>query len=252
MLVPAKGYVVPDRKQTIKMFSAADVEGAEIHFTTDGSEPSLQSARYVEPIALTQPMTLKARLFCGAGGGDTARGEYQAMPVAPPAPDVPLAEVKALKATVGVPGTTIGLNRSWSGKPLSVAGKGFAAGIGTCARSDLVYRSEPTFRRFVAVVGVDDAMRDYPQASVVFRVYVDAREGDQAAQAIAGETLLTQTDVMRSGDMGFIDVAIPDNARTIRLEVDDAGDGIDCDHADWANAGFLTQPPQSPEKKEKS
>jgi hypothetical protein len=82
------------------------------------------------------------------------------------------------------------------------------------------------------------------------RLYSDAREGEQAAAAIAGETLLTETGVMHSGEIDFIDVLIPDNAKTIRLEADEAGDGIDCDHADWANAGFVTQPPPTEKKKE--
>lgn len=242
-IAPARAYVMPDQQRQITMFSAADGAGCAIRFTTDGSEPSLQSAKYIEPIVLTKPMTLKAKLFCDAGCSDTVCAEYTAIPDSPPVPDVPLADLQPLKATVGVPGTTIGLNRSWSGQPLSIAGRGFSAGIGACAKSDLIYRVEPTYHRFVAVVGVDDAMRDYPQASIIFRVYVDAREGKQAAEAIAGESLLVQTEVMRAGEIWFVDVPIPEGVKTIRLEADDAGDGIDCDHADWANAGFLTQPP---------
>jgi hypothetical protein len=249
-IAPARAYVRPGRREAIRIYAPVDAEGSEIRFTTDGSEPTRQSTRYTEAIALTDPMTLKAKLFCGEECGNTVCAEYRAMPKSPPVPDVCLADLKPLKATVGVPGTTIGVNRSWSGTPLSIAGNGYTSGIGTCARSDLVYRVEPGYRRFVAVVGVDDAMRDYPQASIIFRVFSDARDGEQAAEAIAGETLLTETGVMRSGEIDFIDVPVPDNAKTIRLEADEAGDGIDCDHADWASAGFVTQPHPTEKLKE--
>ena len=36
-----------------------------------------------------------------------------------------------------------------------------------------------------------------------------------------------------------INVEIPKGTRQLRLVVADAGDGIGCDHADWARAGFL-------------
>ncbi|MBN2452098.1 MAG: DUF1080 domain-containing protein, partial [Lentisphaeria bacterium] len=34
----------------------------------------------------------------------------------------------------------------------------------------------------------------------------------------------------------------------MRLVVGDAGDGVGCDHADWANAGFLTEGEPRPEE----
>jgi len=39
--------------------------GAAIHFTTDGSEPTVQSACYERPIEITSDTTLKARAFSG-------------------------------------------------------------------------------------------------------------------------------------------------------------------------------------------
>ena len=66
--------------------------------------------------------------------------------------------------------------------------------------------------------------------------------GGEFTQAIAGETLLAESEVLRPGQIWPIDVPIPATIKTIRLHVDDAGDGINCDHADWANSGFVTQP----------
>jgi hypothetical protein len=48
-----------------------------------------------------------------------------------------------------------------------------------------------------------------------------------------------QTRIFRAGDYGYLNVEIPAGSQTIRLIVTDANDGVECDHADWAEAGFL-------------
>ena len=85
---------------------------------------------------------------------------------------------------------------------------------------------KPEYRRFVAVVGIDDEMRNYPQASVIFEVWTDGHR-------------VVQTPVLRIGEFTYLDVNIPAGSKAIRLVAGDAGDGIDADHADWGNAGFL-------------
>jgi alpha-galactosidase len=69
----------------------------------------------------------------------------------------------------------------------------------------------------------------YHEGSVTFKVWIDGR-------------CLEQTRVLRYGDHSYLNVAIPPGGKTIRLVVTDAGDGITCDHGDWANAGFLLHP----------
>jgi len=46
--------------------------------------------------------------------------------------------------------------------------------------------------------------------------------------------------VLRSGKQveHHFDVPLPAGCAKLQLVVDDAGDGIACDHADWVNAGF--------------
>ncbi len=41
--------------------------------------------------------------------------------------------------------------------------------------------------------------------------------------------------------MWHFDVPLNIRFKTIRLEVNDAGDGKASDHADWVNAGFLAE-----------
>jgi len=148
-----------------------------------------------------------------------------ALPPPPPPPDVHISDLKPIKATVGWGGPAKP-NRSIGGRPLSIAGKRYKKGMGVHAASELAYALEPGYHRFVAVVGIDDEERGDPRASVVFEVYVD-------------EKRIARSPVMRPAAGWFIDTTIPAGSKRLRLVATDAGDGIACDHADWANAGFI-------------
>ncbi len=110
------------------------------------------------------------------------------------------------------------------GKALTIAGRSFAHGLGTHAASELVYELDGQYTNFTACVGVDDFLKDHPEAgkaSVVFQVFVDG-------------TKLFDSGVMRMGDAAKpLNVSVA-GAQELRLVVTDAGDGISCDHADWA------------------
>ncbi|MEU5725946.1 NPCBM/NEW2 domain-containing protein [Micromonospora sp. NPDC047738] len=123
---------------------------------------------------------------------------------------------------------TIGRDKAISGGNIRLGGTRYDKGLGVHATSAVVYRLGASDRLFRAVIGVDDAKRGSP-ATVVFRVYGD------------GE-LLYDSDVMRGEPYStpqqvLVDVSGHD---TLRLEVSDAGDGINSDHADWANAQLLS------------
>jgi len=122
---------------------------------------------------------------------------------------------------------TLNTDKSVSGTPLSVGGKRFEHGLGTHAQSEIVYDlEEMSVKAFTAMVGADDALKDHPdvkKASMVFQVYVDG---------------VSKFD---SGVMHIGDQAKPVNvdltgAKILKLVVTDAGDGVSCDHADWAEA----------------
>ncbi len=42
-------------------------------------------------------------------------------------------------------------------------------------------------------------------------------------------------------DYAHFDIPLPSAAKRIDLLVEDAGDGVRCDHADWVDAGFVTK-----------
>ena len=113
-------------------------------------------------------------------------------------------------------------NASVDGKPLSIAGRKFDAGIGTHAASLLSIDLGKTAARFSAFVGVDDESVAQT-ASVEFIVYGDGK-------------ILWQSGVMKAGDAAKeVNIALV-GVQTLTLRVTDGGDGNAFDHADWADA----------------
>ncbi|MCG3128805.1 MAG: hypothetical protein CHACPFDD_03698 [Phycisphaerae bacterium] len=117
---------------------------------------------------------------------------------------------------------------SVSGAALTIAGVSYTRGIGTHARARFVFHLGRGYRRFVARVGVDDDVQAPNAGSVVFQVLSD------------GE-LLFDSGVVRSREAAReIDVDVTRRTQ-LELLVHDAGDGINYDHADWADARLLTR-----------
>ena len=118
--------------------------------------------------------------------------------------------------------------------PLTIGTRKFEHGLGTHATSRIVIRSPKPIERFSAWVGVDHNERTRGGAgSIVFSVSTDKGE-------------LFRSKVLRGGQAPVkIDVAAG-GATTLYLNVDDAGDGIECDHADWADAVITLEPEAKP------
>ncbi len=127
----------------------------------------------------------------------------------------------AIEQSWGKPGENVSVD----GHPLTIAGKTYAQGVGTHARSSWRIALDGNAASFVSVVGVDDEVGDAP-ASVVFVVKVDGQEA-------------YRSPVMHAGDEARM-VHVPlVEAEKLELIVEDAGDGINYDHADWAQAAIL-------------
>ena len=110
---------------------------------------------------------------------------------------------------------------SIDGNPIKISGKTFAKGVGTHAHSEYTVNLFGTAKQFTASVGVDDETQG--KGTVRFLVYAD-------------NALVADSGVLKSGDEAKpISVDLTDR-KVLRLVVDDAGDGIDYDHADWADA----------------
>jgi hypothetical protein len=120
------------------------------------------------------------------------------------------------------------IDRSVMGNPLRIAGREFASGLGTHAVSEIVYALEGGAETFEAWAGVDDEMAGYTNSSVVFQVFGDGKK-------------LFDSGVMRMREPAKrVSVALT-GISELKLVVTDAGDGIACDHADWADATLTGQ-----------
>lgn len=139
-----------------------------------------------------------------------------------------------------------GVNRALEGTGLRIGGKGFDNGISTHAESTLTIALDGKAARFRAICGVDDDSANSP-ASVRFHLFVDGKEA-------------WSSKVMKPGMAGVpVDVPLA-GAKRLVLQVDDGGDGMRSDHADWADAvidyngaapvAIYNEPMETPDAKE--
>lgn len=116
-------------------------------------------------------------------------------------------------------------------KPLRIGDASFAQGIGTHAPGEIMLDLAGEFLRFEANIGVQ--RQEHNQGSVVFQVFVDGAKRFDSG-------------VMRESDPAR-PISIPvEGAYELRLAVTDAGDGIICDCADWADARLVPNPNATP------
>jgi len=149
----------------------------------------------------------------------------------PPVPAVSLMSLPPLSAVVGWGAMQKG--KSIEGHPLTLGSNIYADGVGLHANAEVVYDRKPEWKRFVAITGIDEEVRQENQSSLICEVVSE----DASGECIT----LAKSPVLRFGKMEqwYFDLKLPDSCRKLHLVVDDAGDGIASDHADWVNAGFL-------------
>jgi alpha-galactosidase len=115
-------------------------------------------------------------------------------------------------------------NRSVDGHPMMLEGKRFEHGIGTHANSIFRIALGGKAERFTATVGVDDEVGD--KGSVVFKVTGD------------GKTLW-ESGVLHGGDAAKNASVALNGVKVLVLTVGDAGDDMNYDHGDWADARIV-------------
>ena len=108
------------------------------------------------------------------------------------------------------------------GKQISINGRKFTYGLGVHSLSEIVFKVDKAFQRFVADVGVDDEVGG-GRGSVVFQVLGD---GTKLFETVR----MTQGMSARRVDLNITGVTM------LKLVVGDAGDGGGYDHADWGGA----------------
>ena len=123
----------------------------------------------------------------------------------------------------GVLGQNVAAHQDGSeGQPLRIGEISYSRGLGHHANGNITVWLDGRYSAFEAEIGVQPCSG----GSVVFRIHAD------------GE-LRFDSGVLRSGDPPHkVQVAL-DQAQELRLEAWDAGDGISCDMANWAEARLI-------------
>ena len=111
------------------------------------------------------------------------------------------------------------------GNTITINGQTYTKGLGVHANSEVIYTLGGAYHRFKSDIGVDD--ETCAAGSVTFQVYLDGNLSYSSP-------VLTQADPATSIELDVTDV------NQLRLVVGDGGNGISCDHADWADARLET------------
>ncbi len=114
------------------------------------------------------------------------------------------------------------------GRGLSVGGTTYPKGLGVHASTKISYALDNTNNctTFNAVVGLDDEIRNQSRyGSVTFQVWTDGAQVWESKPLKVSSSSVSET------------LSVPISGKsTLELRVTDGGDGLEYDHADWADA----------------
>ncbi|MEU1439613.1 NPCBM/NEW2 domain-containing protein [Streptomyces sp. NPDC005786] len=173
----------------------------------------------------TYDLTLTTRYRSPTGQWVGSTAPFQAhVVVAPPAGGGYLSDLPQLTASNGYgpveKDTSNGESAAGDGRPLTIGGEVYAKGLGVHAASAVEYYTGGACDTVTARVGVDDEKG--AKGSVAFEIWSD---GTKAASTGVLTNAMPAQSV--SADVS--------GAQVVRLVVTDGGDGVDSDHADWAD-----------------
>ncbi|MGW2425459.1 NPCBM/NEW2 domain-containing protein [Streptomyces sp. NPDC001709] len=174
-------------------------------------------------------LTLRARYRSPAGQRVTSTLPLTAsVVVRPPSGASYLSDLNWLSATSGwgpvERDTSNGESAAGDGNPITIGGTVYAKGLGVHALSDVSFYTGKACDKVTADVGVDDEKDT--KGTVAFQIWADGTE-------VASTGTLTNAMPARHLTADIT------GAQVIRLVVTDGGDGIDSDHADWADARLV-------------
>lgn len=140
-------------------------------------------------------------------------------------PQVSLSSLTATKVEFGFAAPQV--DREWDNPPIMLGGVRYDQGIGMHAWAKMTFNVPPNAVELQAIIGLADKIRDNPRAAVTFEVLDENGAVLFNSGVVDGSTPPTPIHVDVRGK------------KAITLSVGDAGNGIDCDHADWAVPAFL-------------
>ncbi|MFD2520495.1 NPCBM/NEW2 domain-containing protein [Emticicia soli] len=125
-------------------------------------------------------------------------------------------------------------DQSHSGNPIKLKGTTYPKGIGCHANSEITYKLNGNFGRFISDIGIDDAIdANDTQSSAYFRVYVD-------------NILKYQSPLLsRSSPTIKININVQ-GGQELKIITNQGPDNFNSDHTDWAGARLHCIDNQSP------
>ncbi|MFJ7945846.1 NPCBM/NEW2 domain-containing protein [Streptomyces sp. NPDC096354] len=173
----------------------------------------------------TYDLTLSAQYRSPAGTHVRSSVPFQAhVVVAPPAGSSYLSDLPQLSSSNGwgpvEKDTSNGESSAGDGNPLTIGGTVFAKGLGVHAQSAVEFYTAGACSAVTAQVGVDDEKG--AKGTVAFEIWADG-------------TKVASTGVLTNAMAAQPITADVSGAQVVRLVVTDGGDGVDSDHADWAD-----------------
>jgi hypothetical protein len=243
---PARPFFLDEA--TVVTLTAPWLEGSEVRYTLDGTEPLVNSALYTEPLKISKlnvsqsQITVRAAAFRkGKQVSLPSDAFYVKLPAAlPPQPNVYLEDLQYItNAYLQNTREFAWLPERWKsfeGKPLRIRKTTYAHGMGFRAPSSVQYDLKPEYKRFVALAGIDENLLEpnngrflAMHSSVVFKAFIDGK-------------LVAESPVMRISQAPWrFDFAIPAGSRRLSIVCMNGGKRSLLDYGNWVNAGFVTE-----------
>jgi chitodextrinase len=188
---------------------------------TTGADVTSFTAAGLAPGA-TYTFTVKAK---DAEGNLSEASNAVSVTMAPPSEVTYISDLTWTMATNGW--GAIQIDKSIDGKPITLNGVTYDKGLGVHAVSEITYDLKGVFHRFQSDVGVDD--ETYNNGAVGFEIWLDGVMAyDSGVMDALAET--------KSIDLDITDV------QQLKLVVNNGDNGLDWDHADWADTRLIYSP----------
>ena len=114
-------------------------------------------------------------------------------------------------------------NKSVDGRPIKIAGKAFARGVGTHPPGVIRLLLDGKTTKFSAMVGLDDEV---------------GTKGTAEFQIVVNKKVIAKSGIMKGGQPAKLIEANLTGVKILDLVVTVGGDGFGHDHTDWADAKF--------------
>ena len=215
-------------------------EGAVIHYTLDGSQPTASSPVAGDTIVVTDSCTLR---YLIVADGVTKEGSLDVKvmhALTVPHSDLALTDANPISTSIGWGNahydTSMSTDNGMGKRPISLRGTHIDhgthldRGISANAVSTFRYAVPAGYTRFVGVVGIDDC---------VYNNTTSCGEAKSTLSLAFDGTVVYTSEAFRMGEYIYFDVAIPDGAQTLTITFGDGGNGATCDNVSLAAPGWV-------------